>query len=157
MVWQASQFKGFWISYLIDYQSLLCGTNPWNKIRKSAVQHMHSHAHALPRTNTGVWREFSWKSVIRIFIAPAIKCRQQTTQQPCWGLCGDLKASHTNQTEAFPGQYECNPKRNHGLCHSKQLCCDVPIRTKHQPYVQRLWCHSLLCNSPWTLVSKLMR
>lgn len=111
-------------------------------------------AHTVVTRNSAVW---CIHSCAVLWNNPE-KRRQQTNQQPCQQLCGDLMANHTNQTGAFLGQWKCSFKRNYRLCHSKQPFCNMVVRTTcGLSYVQLLWCHSLLCNSPWTLISWLNR
>lgn len=47
-------------------------------------------------TNSGLWREFMWKNVIRFFITPKIKRRQTARPREgrCWRKCGETLANH---------------------------------------------------------------
>ncbi len=47
-------------------------------------------------TSSLIWREFSWKCLIRFFITPTIKSKQVSRQQVCWRQCGQLEADHAH-------------------------------------------------------------
>ncbi|TKS65943.1 PiggyBac transposable element-derived protein 4 [Collichthys lucidus] len=47
-------------------------------------------------TQSGGWREFSWKNQIRYFITPRIKSKQLKAPQPCWRQCDQIDPDHTH-------------------------------------------------------------
>lgn len=55
-------------------------------------------------TNSRAWREFCWKNIIRFFITPKLKFKQQgfRAQDICWGQCGKSVADHYHVFWACP-------------------------------------------------------
>ena len=47
-------------------------------------------------TNSRIWREFSWKNLIRFFITPKIKSKQTKNTIQCWRECGNNNVDHTH-------------------------------------------------------------
>ena len=47
-------------------------------------------------TNSGTWREFGWKNLMRYFITPKIKSKQGDNQGTCWRYCGTNEAHHSH-------------------------------------------------------------
>lgn len=47
-------------------------------------------------TNSQMWRDFSWKNIVRYFITPKIKSRQTGQPAVCWRECGHCPADHTH-------------------------------------------------------------
>ena len=47
-------------------------------------------------TSSGLWREFSWKNMIRFFISPKVKSLQTGTPESgnCWRKCNNTMAGH---------------------------------------------------------------
>ena len=39
-------------------------------------------------TNSRIWREFSWKNLVRFFITPKVKSKYNNTNLTCWRECG---------------------------------------------------------------------
>uniref|UniRef100_A0A3Q3ASL9 Reverse transcriptase domain-containing protein n=1 Tax=Kryptolebias marmoratus TaxID=37003 RepID=A0A3Q3ASL9_KRYMA len=47
-------------------------------------------------TNSRIWREFTWKNLIRFFITPKVKNRYKNTNTGCWRNCGSMNADHSH-------------------------------------------------------------
>lgn len=45
-------------------------------------------------TNSHLWKEFSWKCLIRFFITPKQKARWRGEEPKCWRQCGNQDANH---------------------------------------------------------------
>jgi len=46
-------------------------------------------------TSSRIWREFSWKNLVRFFITPKVKSKQLNRNIHCWWDCGALNADHS--------------------------------------------------------------
>lgn len=46
-------------------------------------------------TSSRIWREFSWKNLIRFFISPKVKSKQLNKNIPCWRDCGVMNVDHS--------------------------------------------------------------
>ena len=71
----------------------------WEKERNTEItddewQDMCGVQHAT--TNSGTWREFGWKNLMRYFITPKIKSKQGDNQGTCWRNCGTDEAHHSH-------------------------------------------------------------
>ena len=53
-------------------------------------------------SSSRMWREFSWKYIVRFFITPKMKKGRTAVQQACWRLCGEQHMGHTG----FLGLYQ---------------------------------------------------
>lgn len=47
-------------------------------------------------TSSRIWREFSWKNLVRFFITPKMKSKQLNRQQKCWRDCGEFDVDHSH-------------------------------------------------------------
>lgn len=45
-------------------------------------------------TSSRVWKEFTWKNIIRFFITPKIRKELVSASQPCWRVCGHINVGH---------------------------------------------------------------